>query len=243
MRQRIDAAIAFRAVAGDRRDRLPARPRRSRPAAVADRRSLRRLPGRAGAVAGDGPAAAGGGRRARGRCSQPRGILARNDPRARLLEGLEQRVEVLARRGARTVDGPRRPASSTTSICGAGRRPACSSTSARTGRRRRATRAAGCSTASATTAASRCALGAAVPTRRSRSTSPRMRWRAIARERGAERRRRRRAGRQRVRRAARARAARRAVRHHRARPAGVRQEQGGGRRRRPPATRRSTCGR
>src|SRR4029453_1780378 len=27
---------------------------------------------------------------------QPRGILARNDPRARVLEGLEQRVDVLA---------------------------------------------------------------------------------------------------------------------------------------------------
>ena len=47
-------------VARHRRDGVPAGPRRSRSAAVADRRSLRRLPGRAGAVAGDGPAAAGG---------------------------------------------------------------------------------------------------------------------------------------------------------------------------------------
>ena len=47
-------------------------------------------------------------------------------------------------------------------------------------------------------------------------------------ERGAQRRRRRRAGRQRIRRAARPRSAGRAVRHHRARSAGLREEQGGG---------------
>ena len=55
-------------VAGHRRDRLPPGSRRSRSAAVADRRSLRRLPGRAGAVAGDGSAAAGGRRRALTSC-------------------------------------------------------------------------------------------------------------------------------------------------------------------------------
>ena len=46
-------------VARDRRDRVPPRPRRGRSAAVAHRRSLRRLPGRAGAVAGHRSAAAG----------------------------------------------------------------------------------------------------------------------------------------------------------------------------------------
>ena len=39
---------------------------------------------------------------------KPAGILARNDPRVRLLEGLEQRVEVAARDRARTDRGPRR---------------------------------------------------------------------------------------------------------------------------------------
>ena len=62
----------------------------------------------------------------------------------------------------RRVTVARERRSSTTSICGAGRRPGCSSISARTARRRRATRAAGCSTASATTAASRCALARAL---------------------------------------------------------------------------------
>ena len=83
--------------ARDRRDGVPARARRSRSAAVAHRRSVRRLSRRADAVAGRWIAccplivvdAAGAG------CS-PRGILARNDPRTRALEGLEQKVEVLA---------------------------------------------------------------------------------------------------------------------------------------------------
>ena len=90
---------------------------------------------------------------------QPRGILARNDPRTRLLEGLEQRVEVLVGRGARSRSPSAKAASSTTSTCGRARRPGCFSISGRTGRPPRCTRAAGCSTASATTAASRCALG------------------------------------------------------------------------------------
>ncbi len=155
IRRRIEAAIAFREHAGDRRDRLPPRPRRSRPAAVAHRRSLRRLPRRADAVAGHGPAAAAGRRR---RCSellQPRGILARNDPRTRLLEGLEQQVEVLA--GRRAGDGRghrerhrvrRRSAARPEDrpVPRSAREPAPP---------RRCTRAAGCSTASATTAGSR----------------------------------------------------------------------------------------
>ena len=69
----------------------------------------------------------------------------------------------------------------------------------------------------------------AAATRRSRSTSPRTRSRACAQNAARNGVADRRARRQRVRRAARARAARRAVRHDRARPAGVRQEQGGGR--------------
>ena len=37
---------------------------------------------------------------------QPRGILARNDPRTRLLEGLEQSVEVVAGDVPDLIDGP-----------------------------------------------------------------------------------------------------------------------------------------
>ena len=69
---------------------------------------------------------------------QPRGILARNDPRTRLLEGLEQKVEVLAG----DVPEMRSPVDrerhrGTTSICGAARRPDCFSISARTAPPRR----------------------------------------------------------------------------------------------------------
>ena len=105
-----------------------------------------------------------------------------------------------------------------------------------------ATRAGGCSTASATTAASRWRWHAAATETIAFDISEDAVAR-VAAERRAERRRRRRARRQRVRRAARARAARRAVRHDRARPAGVREEQGGGRQGDAPATRRSTCAR
>ena len=85
-----------------------------------------------------------------------KGILARNDPKVRKLEGLDQKVDVLLRRGARDDRPSTRPASPTPSIRGTDRRPGCFSISARTARRRRATRTAGCSTASATTAASGC---------------------------------------------------------------------------------------
>ncbi len=81
-----------------------------------------------------------------------KGILARNDPKVRTLEGLEQKVEVLLRRGARDDRRRRKPASPTRSIRGAGRRPACFSISARTARPPRVTRTASCSTASAITA-------------------------------------------------------------------------------------------
>ena len=64
--QRHRRAIALPRVAADRRDRLPAGPRRSGPAAVADRRSLRRLPGDPDAVAGHRSPAAGDRRGARG---------------------------------------------------------------------------------------------------------------------------------------------------------------------------------
>ena len=57
-RRRLEPAIAFRESL-HRRDRVPPGARRSRSAAVADRRSLRRLPGRPGAVAGHRSAAAG----------------------------------------------------------------------------------------------------------------------------------------------------------------------------------------
>ena len=57
--RRLAAAIAYRDVAGARRDGVPARARRGGPAAVAGRRSVRRLPRRAGAVAGDRSPAAG----------------------------------------------------------------------------------------------------------------------------------------------------------------------------------------
>ena len=96
----------FRAVAGDRRDGLPPRSRRSRSAAVADRRSLRRLP------------------RACRRCRRawigcmplvvsmleelaaPKGILARNDPRTRAAR--RSRAAGRGARRGRARDGRRR---------------------------------------------------------------------------------------------------------------------------------------
>ena len=63
----------------------------------------------------------------------------------------------------------------TRSIPGKGRRPGCSSTSVRTARRRRATRAGASSTRSATTEGSR-SRSHRTPTKSSRSTSPLMRW-------------------------------------------------------------------
>ena len=99
----------------------------------------------------------------------PAGILARNDPKVRALEGLEQTVEVLAGTVPDTVvvrEGPIEYEVDLRKV----RRRDCSSTSARTARRRHATRTAGCSTASAITAGSRCGWPANAPRPR-RSTS------------------------------------------------------------------------
>ena len=63
---------------------------------------------------------------------EPAGILARNDPRVRLLEGLEQKVEVLYGTVPDVDRGARRARSTTTSIPTRDRRPGCSSISART---------------------------------------------------------------------------------------------------------------
>ncbi len=170
-------------------------------------------------------AAAGDRRSLLGELLQPAGILARNDPRVRLLEGLEQHVDVLDGDVPDTVPITRRPDR-------VRRRPAaraedrgCSSISARIGSPPRSTRAAGCSTASATTAASRWSSRRcrgtiaidisedAIGARRARTP------RATADER--------------ARRTANvfdelrgARAAGRALRHDRPRSAGVREEQG-----------------
>ena len=53
----------------------------------------------------------------------PQGILARNDPRVRLLEGLEQRVEVLHGTVPETIDVREGAVALSTWIRGAGRRP------------------------------------------------------------------------------------------------------------------------
>ena len=91
-----------------RRHRVPAGPRRSRPAAVAGRRSLWRLPGAAGTVAGEPIGCCRSITRLLVELAHRQGILARNDPRVRLLEGLEQRVEVLHGTVPETDRGPRR---------------------------------------------------------------------------------------------------------------------------------------
>ena len=67
--------------------------------------------------------AAAGDHRALVERLQPAGILARNDPRVRLLEGLEQHVEVLHGTVPERDRGPRRGGRRTTSIRSAGRRP------------------------------------------------------------------------------------------------------------------------
>ena len=141
VRRRIEAAIAFREslaidatayrlVHGEA-DLLPS----------LDRRSLRRLPGGAGAVAGHGPAAAGRRVATLTDLLQPRGILARNDPRARAARRAGAARRRARRRGARDRRRSPRTASTTTSICAAGRRPGCFSISARTAPRPRAVRA------------------------------------------------------------------------------------------------------
>ena len=119
----------------------------SRTACRAHRRPLRRpsagsLVRRADAGAGIGPPARLCSSTCWSSSSRPRGILARNDPKVRGLEGSRPGRGRL-RRGARAGDGARRRRAPTASTCAAARRPACSSTSARTTRPPRATPVAG----------------------------------------------------------------------------------------------------
>ena len=119
--------------------------------------------------------------------------------------------------------------SPTRSIRITARRPGCSSISARTASPRRATRAGRLLDAFSYNGGFALALAPRRATRCWRSTSPRrpsQRIRENAARNGLAQRRG--ARDERVRRAARARAARRALRHDRARPAGVREEQGVG---------------
>ena len=213
-------------VAGDRRDRVPPRPWRGRSAAVLDRRSLRRLPGGAGAVTGHGPPAA----------------RHRRDPRRDAGAGAASwRATIRACACSRASSSRSRCCTATVppsidvrdgrvelpgrSRIGA-RRPGSSSISARIARLRHATHAGGCSTPSATTAASRSRSRRrcddvlaidisddAVAHIRANAGAERTVERAGARH-------------ERVRRTARTGTARRAVRHHRARSSRVREEQG-----------------
>ena len=121
---------------GHRRDRLAAHPRQGRPASLAHRRSLRTAPRHPGALPGDGPAAARTGPHAGGDGRARTGILARNDPQVRLLEGLEQHVEVLHGEVPETIVVLERPVTSKWTRA-TDRRPGSSSISARTARRRR----------------------------------------------------------------------------------------------------------
>ena len=110
---RIAAGRGVPRVAWPRRHRLPARERRSGSAAVARRRSLRRLPGACRRCRRGWIACCRRSRAALVESLAPAGILARNDPKVRLLEGLEQHVEGLAgsvpeRRGPRGAGGVRR---------------------------------------------------------------------------------------------------------------------------------------
>ena len=85
----------YRASLQHRRHRVSAGARRSGPAAVADRRSLRRLPGDADAVAGHRSAAAGDRRRRWSSwCSRPASWPGTIRASAQL-EGLERKVEVV----------------------------------------------------------------------------------------------------------------------------------------------------
>ena len=119
-------------------------------------------------------------------CCSRRGILARNDPRVRLLEGLEQRVEVLHGDVPETIE-VREGAVAYRRRSVARAEDRAVPRSAREPRGRgRATRAAGCSTASATTAASRCALAPRCE-RGARARHLRGRGRAHPRERRAQR--------------------------------------------------------
>ena len=85
--------------------RLPPRPRRGRRAALARRRPLRRLPRDPDPLPGHGGPQGrdrGGARRS---APRPKGILERNDPRVRSLEGLEPAGRAAPRRGARARRG------------------------------------------------------------------------------------------------------------------------------------------
>ena len=178
----------------------------------------------------------------RARCSRA-GILARNDPRVRVLEGLEQTRRGAGRRRARRRDRAPRAAIEYEVDLRRGQKTGLF-LDQRENRAAAARYARGrlldCFSYHGGFAL---ALARPVPTRRSRSTSPRTPSRAsrptprataspidarvgnvFDELRGLER-------------------LRRAVRHDRARPAGVREEQGGGRPRRAPATRKSTCAR
>ena len=180
-RDRLRQAMAFRDGARHRRHRLPARARRSRSAALADRRPLRRLSGGPGPLAGDGSTAAGvdaaAGRDCRtGRRARPQ----------RSAGAAARRARAAGRRAARDRARPGRGAGRarvrTRRISTRARRPGCSSISVRIARRPRDTRAAACSTRSATTAASRWRWRRRA-TRCWRSTSPRPRSSGSARTR------------------------------------------------------------
>ena len=239
-RRRLEGAIAFRAVAGDRCDCLPPRPRRGDllPSLIVDRygdylvlQSLsqgveRLLPTITGLLVD---------------LLAPRGILARNDVKVRLLEGLDSRVEVLHGEVPATIpvrEGPveyqvdpwkgqktglfldQRENREAAAAYARGRLLDCFSYNGGFAMR----------------LAPRC-------DEVSRWTSPPTPWRESRRtppgtaceHRGARG--------ERLRRTAAARARRRAVRHDRAGPAGVRQEQGVGAESASPATATSTCAR
>ena len=151
LRTRLERAIQFRESLQSRCHRLPPRARRGRSAAVARGRSIRRLPRRAGAVAGHGSAPAGD------HVDSCRPAAAGGDPRAERSEGARRSKGSSRRSTSCTARFPTpsscaRGRSSTTSTCARGRRPGSFSISARTARPRRATRAGGCSIVSATTA-------------------------------------------------------------------------------------------
>ena len=142
-------------VARHRRDGLPAGPRRGGPAAVADRRSLRRLPRGPGALAGRPIACC---RRSRGcsssccagrhpgaqRSARAAARRARAAGRGRCTATVPETIEV--REGRGRLRGRSVPRPEDRAVPRSAREPRW---------RRRATRAAGCSTRSATTAASR----------------------------------------------------------------------------------------
>ena len=148
-------AIRYRDAAGDRRHRVSPRPRRGGSAAVADRRSLRRLSRRSGVVAGGGSApprdhrCAGRSGEA-GRASSPETIRA-----SACSKGSSRKWRCSTATVPDGIDVREGAVALSTSIHGTDRRPGCSSISVKTAKPRRATRAADCWMPSATTAASR----------------------------------------------------------------------------------------